>query len=91
MCFGRFCGICHSRVDEVIESTVPLCLLRVSSEHLSLCARCLLLRKADMRAFRHHKTLRSATYFRSKGTNRTGAAVLVVAVPSACFANTMSC
>ena len=40
---------------------------------------------------RHHNTRRSAPYFRVKGTNRTGAALLVVAVPSGRFANTMSC
>ena len=34
--------------------------------------------------------LRSARYSRIKGTNRTGATVVVAVVPSACFANTMS-
>ena len=47
--------------------------------------------KADMRAFRHHNARRSAHYFRIKGTNTTGATVLVLAVPSAYFTNTMRC
>jgi hypothetical protein len=34
--------------------------------------------------------LRSARYSRINGTNRTGAMIVVVAVPSACFAKTMS-
>ncbi len=32
----------------------------------------------------------SARYFRIKGTNRSGAMILVVAVPSSCFDNTIS-
>ena len=33
----------------------------------------------------------SARYSRIKGTNRTGTMIVVVAVPSACLTNTMSC
>jgi len=32
----------------------------------------------------------SARYSRIKGTNRSGAMILVAAVPSSCFANTIS-
>ena len=37
------------------------------------------------------KWLRFACYSRIKGTNRTGAMIVIVVIPSACFANTISC